>query len=149
MSSPEYRFIGPTDTLQITQYEWAMAQITKRGGKVAYPIELPSMESLQYEGKSVTRSVACQSSPPLTESPISDPSTQSTRSPRSWKSSARSWSIRPSAPSPSSSRGTKRTPAAPCQSVSDRPPPLSCSCSHTTTQLTPTKRIFSRRSNPA
>ncbi|MCJ1435812.1 hypothetical protein MMC27_005187 [Xylographa pallens] len=66
-----FRYSDPRDESVedqiITQYEWAMAQIQNRGGKVVYPIELPSMESLQYEGKSVTRSVAFHQIPSLME----------------------------------------------------------------------------------
>ncbi|MCJ1392514.1 hypothetical protein MMC18_005382 [Xylographa bjoerkii] len=61
-----FRYNSPRDE-SITQYEWAMAQIKQRGGKVVYPIELPTMENLRYEGKSVTHSVAFHQIPSLME----------------------------------------------------------------------------------
>ncbi|PWY84435.1 amidase [Aspergillus eucalypticola CBS 122712] len=35
------------------------AQITLRGGRVVYPVDLPTMEGLRFEGKSVNYTVAC------------------------------------------------------------------------------------------
>ncbi|GKZ25179.1 hypothetical protein AbraCBS73388_000627 [Aspergillus brasiliensis] len=49
------------------RYEWARAQITHRGGRVIYPVDLPTMESLRYEGQSVNYSVAFYEFPRLFE----------------------------------------------------------------------------------
>ncbi|PYI34980.1 amidase [Aspergillus indologenus CBS 114.80] len=48
-------------------YEWARSQIAQRGGRVACPVELPTMESLHYEGQSVNYSVAFYEFPKLFE----------------------------------------------------------------------------------
>lgn len=52
---------GPGLTDQLDKYEWARNEIVQRGGRVVYPVELPAMEDLRYEGKSVSHSVACES----------------------------------------------------------------------------------------
>ncbi|PWY96124.1 amidase [Aspergillus sclerotioniger CBS 115572] len=49
----------------LDKYEWAREQIARRGGRVVYPVELPSMEDLKYEGKSVSYSVAFYEFPGL------------------------------------------------------------------------------------
>lgn len=45
---------------QLEGYEWARSQVVKRGAKVVYPVKLPSMQDLRYEGKSVNHSVTCE-----------------------------------------------------------------------------------------
>ncbi|KAI9833738.1 MAG: hypothetical protein M1819_003471 [Sarea resinae] len=56
---------GDVEKQILTGYEWAMAQIRQRGGKVAYPVELPTREKLFYKGKSVLHSVAFKQFPSL------------------------------------------------------------------------------------
>ncbi|GAQ35529.1 amidase [Aspergillus tubingensis] len=51
----------------LDRYEWARAQITLRGGRVVCPINLPTMESLRFEGKSVNYTVAFHEFPRLFE----------------------------------------------------------------------------------
>ncbi|RAK95966.1 amidase [Aspergillus ibericus CBS 121593] len=51
----------------LDKYEWARNEITRRGGRVVYPVEVPTMEELQYEGKSVSHSVAFHEFPRLFE----------------------------------------------------------------------------------
>ncbi|GLA27012.1 hypothetical protein AnigIFM63326_004199 [Aspergillus niger] len=51
----------------LERYEWARAEITRRGGQVVYPVDLPTMESLRFEGKSVNYSVAFHEFPSLFE----------------------------------------------------------------------------------
>ncbi|PCG89628.1 Amidase [Penicillium occitanis (nom. inval.)] len=39
-------------------YEWARAQLAQRGAKIAYPVKLPLMKDLNYDGKSVSHLVS-------------------------------------------------------------------------------------------
>ncbi|RAH66303.1 amidase [Aspergillus aculeatinus CBS 121060] len=64
----------------LSSYEWARSQIAQRGGRVVYPVELPTMESLHYEGQSVNYSVAFYEFPKLFEtfcSMLEEPKVQS------------------------------------------------------------------------
>ncbi|PYI09724.1 amidase [Aspergillus sclerotiicarbonarius CBS 121057] len=49
----------------LDKYEWARNEMAQRGGRVVYPVELPTMEDLQYEGTSVSYSVAFYQFPGL------------------------------------------------------------------------------------
>ncbi|RAL08827.1 amidase [Aspergillus homomorphus CBS 101889] len=49
----------------LDEYEWAKTQITQRGGRVVNPVELPTMENLRFEGKSVNYMVAYHEFPKL------------------------------------------------------------------------------------
>ena len=40
-----------------------MSKIKELGGKIEYPVKLPSMEDLQYEGKSAIYTTSCKSNP--------------------------------------------------------------------------------------
>ncbi|PWY83399.1 amidase [Aspergillus heteromorphus CBS 117.55] len=48
-------------------YAWAREQIARLGGRAVYPVDLPTMESLQFDGQSVNYSVAFYEFPKLFE----------------------------------------------------------------------------------